>query len=157
MVETSLRIDHEHFKKIVKNESDRRAIIDAIEFFIKELGIDGHANVINFRAKRYNSVDACGECCNDKKCPKTYWVMFMGKSRKASRNITTIVETIAHELIHVKQYLFDGLYEATKQNNEAGANKVPYRDTWWEKEAWNGQEPLVIKFVDHINAVSDRR
>lgn len=150
MVETTCRIDYAKLAKIFPDPKDRSVIIDAIEFFVKHLGIDGAARELNFDPRRFRKDAPTGTCNNDKNCAKTFWIVFMGKGDKKKRNLAAVLTTIAHELIHVKQYLFDNLYEEFELNQKAGDKKVPYRETWWEKEAWEGQEPLMLKFIEHI-------
>lgn len=60
-----------------------------------------------------------------------------------NENITMMVETLAHEMVHVKQYLFDDLEKEYDSS-------IPYLDRWWEIEAFEEQEKMVIAFVNHI-------
>ena len=58
------------------------------------------------------------------------------------RNITQIFETIAHEFIHVKQYISDNLSFHLKTKND-----IPYKNRWWEIEALCDAINLVKEFI----------
>lgn len=56
------------------------------------------------------------------------------------RNITEIAATIFHELTHVKQF--------AKMNLSDHLDKsIPYKDRWWEKEAFDNEVELINKFI----------
>jgi ribosomal protein L21E len=61
--------------------------------------------------------------------------------KEKGRDIGCICTTIAHEMIHVKQYMKENLswFLDNRKN-------IPYMDRWWEKEAFNDAVPLVEKF-----------
>lgn len=61
------------------------------------------------------------------------------------RTITQIFATIAHEFIHVKQYLKDNLRGDVKSGH-----KIPYEERWWEIEAFEDCYSLVKKFIERI-------
>jgi len=63
------------------------------------------------------------------------------------RNITEIYNTIAHELIHVEQFLNKEL------NNHIKREKPIYSERWWEKEASIKSLDLVKKYVDILHAM----
>lgn len=58
-------------------------------------------------------------------------------------DIDTTCKTIAHELMHVKQFVFNNLREHI-QNNSG----VDYENTWWEEQAFKGSFKIYKKFVD---------
>ena len=58
------------------------------------------------------------------------------------KNITEIYNTIAHEMIHVKQFIKDDL------NNVISQHKPIYTERWWEQEASVKSLDLVKKYVD---------
>jgi len=62
--------------------------------------------------------------------------------KESNRNIGEVFTTIAHEMIHVKQYIKENLswFLANRSN-------IPYMERWWEKEAFAGAVPLVEKFA----------
>lgn len=58
------------------------------------------------------------------------------------RNITSIYNTIAHEMVHVKQFIKEDLV------NHVEKEKPIYTERWWEKEASKKSVDLVKKYVD---------
>ena len=58
-----------------------------------------------------------------------------------NRNLTQIYTTFAHELVHVKQYMYDNL------GYLLDSHKPPYNERWWEKEANSKAAELILKFV----------
>ena len=61
------------------------------------------------------------------------------------RDITEIYRTIAHELVHVKQYMYDNLGHLLDQE------KPPYDDRWWEKEAKFKSDEFILRFVNSFS------
>tara|TARA_R110000796_G_scaffold248956_1_gene376276 strand:- start:71 stop:463 length:393 start_codon:yes stop_codon:yes gene_type:complete len=62
---------------------------------------------------------------------------------KEGRNITQIYNTIAHEMIHVKQFMVQNL-----SKNLCQESMPVYNDRWWEIEAKENSFNLVKKYVD---------
>lgn len=60
------------------------------------------------------------------------------------RDITSIYHTVAHELIHVKQFIKEDL------TNHIEKHKPVYSQRWWEKEAEKESVNLVKKYVDNL-------
>jgi hypothetical protein len=58
------------------------------------------------------------------------------------RSITDVCITIAHEMIHVKQYMKENL--GYWMDN---CSSIPYMERWWEVEAFSKSVPLVEKFA----------
>ena len=56
-----------------------------------------------------------------------------------------MIVTLAHELVHVKQYVLDGL--ADKWDTS-----VPYRERWWEVEAYEKEVELTKLLVEAVTA-----
>lgn len=63
-----------------------------------------------------------------------------------NRNLGQIFGTLAHEMVHVKQYMNQNLGYLLDHCQE-----IPYMERWWEKEAINMTGVLVKNFVKHIN------
>jgi len=61
---------------------------------------------------------------------------------KKNRTATEIYSTIAHEMVHVKQFIKQDL------GNTIKAHKPAYNDRWWEIEADKKSLSLVKKYVD---------
>ena len=63
---------------------------------------------------------------------------------------TTAMKSLAHELIHLKQYdsgrlRVIGSGVVIWEGNEVNVLDIPYNDRPWEKEAFQGQNELEIK------------
>jgi hypothetical protein len=65
--------------------------------------------------------------------------------KETNRDIGCICTTIAHEMIHVKQYIKENL--GWFLDNRA---HIPYMERWWEKEAFSMSVPLVEKFAKSL-------
>lgn len=57
--------------------------------------------------------------------------------------------TVAHEMIHVKQYMTQNLGQILDESTA-----MPYDSRWWEDEAFNGAVPLVESFATKIKLSS---
>jgi hypothetical protein len=68
--------------------------------------------------------------------------------KEKDRDIGCICTTIAHEMIHVKQHMTQELGRLLDEQSH-----VPYKDRWWEKEAYENAVPLVEKFVKTLKKV----
>lgn len=68
--------------------------------------------------------------------------------KEQDRNIGQIFTTIAHEMVHVKQYMKENLGWFLNNRKD-----IPYLDRWWEKEAYSNAVPLVEKFTETLNKV----
>lgn len=62
--------------------------------------------------------------------------------KTGKRDIGQIFTTIAHEMIHVKQYMKENL--GYWMDN---CSSIPYMERWWEVEAFSKSVPLVEKFA----------
>jgi hypothetical protein len=69
--------------------------------------------------------------------------------KEKDRNIGEVFTTIAHEMIHVKQYMKENLNWFLHNHKD-----IPYMDRWWEKEAFANAVPLVTKFANTIKEMS---
>lgn len=65
---------------------------------------------------------------------------------KDNRDLSHIFTTVAHEMIHVKQYMTQNLGELLDQHAE-----TPYEERWWEEEAFSNAGLLVEKFSKTLN------
>lgn len=61
--------------------------------------------------------------------------------KETDRDIGQVFTTIAHEMIHVKQYMTQELGRLLDEQSD-----VPYEQRWWEREAYENAVPLVEKF-----------
>jgi len=67
--------------------------------------------------------------------------------KESGRRVDQVLTTIAHEMIHVKQYMTQELGRLLDEQKD-----VPYEERWWEKEAYTNAVPLVEKFVKKISS-----
>ncbi len=68
--------------------------------------------------------------------------------KENDRDIGEIFTTIAHEMIHVKQYMKENLgWFLDNRSN------IPYLERWWEKEAFGNAVPLVEKFTKTLKNI----
>ena len=68
--------------------------------------------------------------------------------KENDRDIGEIFTTIAHEMIHVKQYMKENLgWFLDNRSN------IPYLERWWEKEAFGDAVPLVEKFTKTLKNI----
>ena len=63
-------------------------------------------------------------------------------------DVGAIFTTVAHEMIHVKQYMTQNLGQILDESTE-----LPYDSRWWEEEAFNGAVPLVEAFANKIKNI----
>lgn len=68
--------------------------------------------------------------------------------KEKDRNIGEIFTTIAHEMVHVKQYMKENLGWFLDNRKD-----IPYLDRWWEKEAFSMAVPLVENFAKSFKKV----
>lgn len=62
-----------------------------------------------------------------------------------NRDLGQIFTTVAHEMIHVKQYMTQDLGRILDEFAD-----TPYGERWWEEEAFANSTPLVEKFSKNI-------
>ena len=65
--------------------------------------------------------------------------------KETGRRIDQIFITIAHEMIHVKQYMTQELGRLLDEQRQ-----VPYEERWWEQEAYERAVPLLEKFAKNL-------
>lgn len=65
--------------------------------------------------------------------------------KETGRRIDQIFITIAHEMIHVKQYMTQELGRLLDEQRH-----VPYKERWWEQEAYERAVPLLEKFAKNL-------
>jgi len=108
-----------------------------VKFLCRELCIlPRHVAIIG-----YDLENNCGMCFDESEGNFTILV------KETERNIGEVFTTIAHEMIHVKQYMTQELGRLLDEQSE-----VPYDQRWWEKEAFEKAVPLVEKFSKKITS-----
>ena len=83
-----------------------------------------------------DGMDVYGMCIDDSETEFTILV------KTGSRNIGEIFNTIAHEMIHVRQYMQENLGSLLDN-----CEHIPYMQRWWEIEAFSKSVSLVEKFA----------
>ena len=56
-----------------------------------------------------------------------------------------MIVTLAHELVHVKQYVLDGLAQKLD-------TAIPYQERWWEVEAYEKEVELTKLLIEAFTA-----
>jgi hypothetical protein len=59
------------------------------------------------------------------------------------QEVGQMIVTLAHELVHVKQYVLDGLAAAWDAT-------IPYRERWWEVEAYEKEVELTKLLIEAV-------
>ena len=59
------------------------------------------------------------------------------------QDLGQMIVTLAHELVHVKQYMIDGLYKTFDAT-------IPYRERWWEVEAYEKEVELTKLLIEAV-------
>jgi hypothetical protein len=70
--------------------------------------------------------------------------------KEQSRDLQDVLITIAHEMIHVKQHVKQDLGWFLDNRGH-----IPYRERWWEIEAFRKSVPLVVKFAAHMTNIQN--
>jgi len=104
-----------------------------VNFICKELDIEP----LKLTIASYDEDDNLNGLCMDESDSE-----FIILVKETDRNIGEIFTTIAHEMIHVKQYMKENLGWFLDNRKD-----IPYMDRWWEKEAFKDAVPLVEKFA----------
>lgn len=108
-----------------------------VEFVCRELCISPKTvTVESMHESVYYSTGARGSCIDLE--PGEFVIMVY----ETNRNITEICNTIAHEMVHVKQYLKENL-----DHWISICRDIPYEERWWEIEAFSNSFALVEKFT----------
>jgi len=107
---------------------------------------------INITLKDFGKDDSCGYCLAtddaDPYRPREFDIE-INKNLKLRR----LLETIAHELVHVKQFARSELYESTVQGKHRWQGKwinkdLDYYDQPWEIEAHGREAGLFIRWAE---------
>ena len=110
-----------------------RLVSDFVSFVCKELNITPSKITV----ASYDVGDQIHGMCIDES--DSEYIILVNETE---RNLTEVFTTIAHEMIHVKQYMKENLSWFL-----ANRSHIPYMERWWEKEAFTGAVPLVEKFA----------
>jgi hypothetical protein len=100
-------------------------ISSVVKFFCDALGIEVPGNLHIFTDETIHVGGACYRNDDD-----DYMIVL-----REQENVGEMIITLAHELTHVKQYIFDDL-------EKYFTNSVPYHERWWEIEAFEKEVEL---------------
>jgi hypothetical protein len=113
-----------------------------VKFLCKELNIQPkRITVAEWEELESNVLGLCIDESEDE---------FIILVKEQSRDLQDMFVTIAHEMIHVKQYMKQYLGWFLDNYGD-----IPYRERWWEKEAFDKSVPLVVKFAAHITNIQN--
>ena len=108
-----------------------------VKFCCDQLGV--YPDLIRIEGWDEPFKDGALGLCYEVDCREEYWIMVCTKGR----NLTEIYNTIAHEMVHVKQFMTESLSEHITDEH-----KPVYNERWWEVEAGEKSLNLVKKYVD---------
>jgi len=117
------------------SDFDRNVVERFITFLCSELNIVPRELTI----ATYHMSDALGMCIDTS--PDEFIILVNEEERKP----IDIFVTIAHEMVHVKQYMKDNLGWFLDNRSD-----IPYMKRWWEVEAYKDSVTLVEKFIHTI-------
>lgn len=144
-----------------KNEATARIISSAVKFYSHIL--------LNKKANKISIFVKCDEPLGDTEA-ETCWLdtnlepkMFQIRLAKKIKNFRRIIQTIAHEMVHVKQFvkgeMEDIIFDETKikwKRKIINMNHIEYWDYPWEIEAYGREIGLYMKFKEFFE-VSDKQ
>lgn len=134
----------------LKNRKLRGLMRRAAAYFIEEL-IGSRLNLnVEFRFSDLKAqCGVLGECSvqDEGYSPRNFTINVDGK-----QSLRMQLRTIAHEIVHVKQYARNEMYDYVSQhtrwrNTVVDHSKTKYMDLPWEVEAYSMEVPLVRKFL----------
>jgi len=116
---------------IIEGDLNEKFVSDVIRFFCDALGIKV-PNLHIFTDQTIHPNGACYRNSDDD-------FMIVLKERDQGH----MMVTLAHEMVHVKQYLLDGL------SDEWDAS-IPYMERWWEQEAYAKEVELTKLLIEAV-------
>jgi len=105
-----------------------------VKFLCKELCIIPRSIFIT----EYDIEDSYGMCIDESE--GNYVILI-----DCNRDLEKVFTTVSHEMVHVKQYMTQDLGYLLDKHKD-----MPYKDRWWEKEAYEKAVPLLEKFTKVI-------
>lgn len=145
-------------------------LTEAVEFFARQLMHGKMVNNLTIDIEKCHRLDVMGECINEDDTRNPRWFTI---NLRDSKDDEDIVKTLAHEMVHVKQYAKNELakvdqWVARKTARGVGKRLViaskwmgkiwkpstkenEYWDCPWEIEAYGREVGLYHKWVEHYN------
>lgn len=105
-------------------------ITEAVHFFTKALGLSRFTYTLDVEHAR--SLDVQGECVSeeDKKDPRWFTISLRGK-----KTDDDIIKTLAHEMVHVKQYMRNELSKQFRLSCGGLGIGTKWQGEWWEPKS----------------------
>ena len=123
-------------------ELDSSLTTNFINFCCDDLGV--YPDLITVEGWDEPFKDGALGLCYEVDAKEDYLIMVS----KQDRNITEIYNTIAHEMIHVKQFMTQNL-----SKNLCQEHKPVYKERWYEVEADQNSFDMVKKYVDILKNI----
>jgi hypothetical protein len=114
---------------IIEGSLNIKIVKNAVNIICEALGISV-PNLHIFTDQTIKHTGACYQNSDDE-----YMIVL-----KEDRELGQILVTLAHEMVHVKQYMVDNLAEAWDAT-------IPYMERWWEKEAYAREQELALILI----------
>lgn len=119
----------------IKNAAFRKEMRSALQYFEQQLGLDEFDQVI-VRVKVTRKIDVFGYCHIDEYDDDDN-VSELVMEVQTGQTKDEIIHTLAHEMVHVKQYVKGELNDSLDmwKGKEIDSDKIDYDDHPWEIEA----------------------
>jgi len=137
-----------------------KVLDEAARFFAKQLLHPRTVQKIELDIEIENRLDVEGECISevDHKNPRYFTI------RLRKQKLDSMIKTLAHEMVHVKQYATGELRDyvrSTSLNRWRGEmiddEKINYWDRPWEVEAFGREFGLYARFKESIHEKKARK
>jgi len=146
-------------------KSDRKLLIDAcITFYAKELKIDKNKFCLIVKSTKglVKDTNAAGMAYRipdylriDNLSPKLYFMQL-----DSSIAMEQLIQTIAHEMVHIKQFVKGQIsYKGRSMywlGNRVVKSKINYYDMPWEIDAWSKEKVLSAKIFKILTKLQDK-
>ena len=125
---------------------DKTLMRTAIAFYMKYLNIS-KKDISVLLIVGDDVMEETGRCY-----PSTDNSQFMITIKEEKRNLSEVYLTLAHEMVHIKQFLYQDLQGYRKSRSK----DIAYRELWYEKEAYALEGEMLIAFVTFMKATMAR-
>jgi len=148
-IDGGTKLHHRHCRQFVRFFSNR--------FFTKECSkqISIKLQFVKRKRIRYNEPCAEVEWVDNPRQPRKFKVVIFVESKPSLRYI---ISSLAHEMVHVKQYVKNELVDLVStnynvsmyKNKKYNLNKTPYFDQPWEIEAYGRTPGLLLEYFERV-------
>lgn len=145
------------------NKSKTAEIEEAVEFFARQLLHGKTVNNLTIDIEKTRRLDVQGECIDEDGTRNPRWFTINIRDAKDDDDV---IKTLAHEMVHVKQYAKNELAKEIRVSKGGGfrmatrwqgkpwspkSKEDPYWDCPWEIEAYGREVGLYHKWVEHLS------